>query len=191
MTRATVKKKAPKKGPRNRTYPDKSKVKGTKAQRKKIAKGMKAQAEDRAKNAGAPSTYDKDFARQAKELCLRGATDADLANFFGVTTVTIWNWSTRHQEFFNALHVGKDAADARVERSMYENAIGYEVVKDELVVYKGKVKKYQVHTKLPPNDRAGKFWLINRKPLDWRERTETAFDPDKPLKVIVEGGLPK
>jgi hypothetical protein len=29
-----------------------------------------------------------------------GATDADLAKAFDVTTVTIWNWKAKHEEFF-------------------------------------------------------------------------------------------
>jgi hypothetical protein len=40
------------------------------------------------------------YAKIAAQMCKLGATDADLAAAFGVTTVTIWNWQSRYEEFF-------------------------------------------------------------------------------------------
>jgi hypothetical protein len=69
--------------------------------------------------------YKREFARVAKKMCQMGATDRDLASAFGVTTWCIWDWHCKHIEFANALVVGKKHADARVERSLYQRAVGY------------------------------------------------------------------
>jgi len=42
-----------------------------------------------------------------------------------VSTVTIWRWAGRYEEFCNALKTGKSVADERVERSLYHKAVGY------------------------------------------------------------------
>jgi hypothetical protein len=73
---------------------------------------------------GRPSSYRPEFAHIARALCCRGATDYELAEEFGVTTVTIWRWGARNEEFCNALKEGKDAFDDRVERSLAQRAIG-------------------------------------------------------------------
>src|SRR5687768_16705323 len=50
---------------------------------------------------GRPSSYRPEFAHIARALCCRGATDYELAEEFDVTTVTIWRWSAKHEEFCN------------------------------------------------------------------------------------------
>ena len=63
---------------------------------------------------GRTPTHKKEFAEQAKKLCLLGATDESLADFFGVSTTSIYNWKNAHPEFVEALKEGKDIADATV-----------------------------------------------------------------------------
>jgi hypothetical protein len=81
-------------------------------------------APDGATGRGRPRKYRAEFAKQARKLCELGATDRDLAEFFDVTTVTIWRWRSQHREFCNALKVGKGAPDDRVEFSLYQRAVG-------------------------------------------------------------------
>ena len=64
-------------------------------------------------------TYKPDFDAQAEKLCRLGATDAELADFFGVLVSTINAWKTRHVDFLQALKGGKTEADDRVERALY------------------------------------------------------------------------
>lgn len=164
---------------------------GTKKQRRKIAVKVQAIAKDMRGNGGQPSTYDKHFAKMALPLCEKGATDADLADFFGVTTTTIWAWSTRHQEFSDALRAGKGAYDDRIERSLAARAIGYSFSSEKLHFTKsGKVTRAQITEHVPPDPKAAEFWLTNRRGDDWKSKQTTEFDPDKPLKIVVEGGLP-
>jgi len=121
---------------------------------------------------GRPSAYRPEFAEQARKLCEMGATDWDLAQFFEVNTTTIWRWSQVHDEFCNALKAGKEAADERVARSLYHKAIGYSREAVKIMQYEGAVieQPYVEHT--APDTTAAIFWLKNRRPKEWRDKTD-------------------
>jgi hypothetical protein len=74
---------------------------------------------------GRPSSFRPEYVKQAEKLCKLGATDLDLAGFFEVDVSTIWRWATKYPEFRSALKSGKEVADDRVERSLYQRAVGY------------------------------------------------------------------
>lgn len=132
-----------------------------------------------------PSLYKPEYAEQAAKLCRLGATDADLADFFEVTTVTIWNWKCNFEEFFKALKAGKDEADARVERSLFQRAVGYSFDAVKIFQYEGVPVEAPYREHVPPDTTAMIFWLKNRKPAEWRDRTEVdvtkSIISDKPL----------
>ncbi|MGH6614027.1 helix-turn-helix domain-containing protein, partial [Sphingomonas sp.] len=73
-----------------------------------------------------PSTFKTDYIRQAQELYAQGLTDRELAAAFGVCRMTIFRWRAAYPEFAEATRLGKEVADDRVERALYERAIGYE-----------------------------------------------------------------
>ena len=56
---------------------------------------------------GRPSHYKPEFAEQAFELCLAGATNRDLAETFEVGHSTIDNWLHKHPEFAQAVRRGR------------------------------------------------------------------------------------
>ncbi len=146
--------------------------------------------------AGRPSSYKPEFAQQAAKLCALGATDAELADFFQVTTVTIWRWQSVHEEFLNALKRGKDAADERVERSLYARATGYTHDAVKIFMPAGAKEpvyaKYQEH--VPPDVTAQIFWLKNRRREEWRDKQEhehTGKDGAPLVPVINLTGRPE
>jgi hypothetical protein len=158
----------------------------------KRAKKLKKLAEQTASNMGRPSSYHPEYAKSAETLCKLGATDNELADFFDVTTVTIWNWKARHQDFFRAIDKGKKHANEKVEAALYARATGMTYDSEKIFCNKdGDVTR--VHTKeyLPPSEKAMGLWLTNRDPDRWKERRMNEFDPDAPLNIRVEGGLPK
>ena len=75
--------------------------------------------------AGRPSLYKPEFAEQAFELCLAGATNQDLADTFEVGHSTIDNWLQKHPEFAQSVKRGRALADGRVAHGLYSRAIGY------------------------------------------------------------------
>jgi hypothetical protein len=118
---------------------------------------------------GRPSSYRPEFAHFARGLCWRGATDCDLAEAFDVTTVTIWRWRAKHEQFCNAVKAGKDAFDDRVERSLAQRAIGYSYHVEKVFHFQGRKMRATTVAHLPPDPVAAKFWLCNRRPDKWRD----------------------
>lgn len=123
-------------------------------------------------NSGRPSGYRPEYAQQAEKLCRLGATDFHLADFFGVVSSTIHCWRGQHEEFAAATKVGKDVPDDRVERSLYERAIGYSYESEKVFQYQGEAVRVPVIEHVPPDPGAALNWLKNRRPADWRDKTE-------------------
>lgn len=118
---------------------------------------------------GRPSSYKPEFARQAEMLCEFGATDKELADFFEVSTPTIWRWGADFPEFRSALKAGKAAADERVERSLYHKAIGYSFPSEKVFQFQGSIIRAPVVEHVPPDTTACIFWLKNRRQQQWRD----------------------
>ena len=107
----------------------------------------------------------------ARHLCKLGATDADLAEAFGVSVVTIDNWKIKFRdEFLGSLKGGKEEADKNVERALYARATGYSYDAVKIFHTKdGKTIKVPYTEHVPPDVGAICFWLKNRRPDRWRD----------------------
>lgn len=119
---------------------------------------------------GRPSKYKREFVKQAAKLCEIGATDEDLADFFDVSIRTIANWKAAYPEFLQALKAGKDQADDRVERSLYQRAVGYSYDALHFSSFQGAVTATPYREHCPPDTTAQIFWLKNRRPDQWRDK---------------------
>ena len=118
--------------------------------------------------AGRPSPYKPDFARIAGRLCRNGATDLEIADILGISVRTFYRWCLLHDEFTAAVRTGKDAADDRVERALYQRAVGYDYTAEKIVTPKGGgpvIMPYTVHISADP--RAAMHWLAIRRPTPW------------------------
>lgn len=142
--------------------------------------------------AGRPSAYKDDYAKQAKKLAELGATDKEVADFFDVDVRTVHRWKHDHDEFCHSLKVGKDVADDRVERSLYQKAIGYEQEEVKIFMPGGaETPVYAPFTaKVAPDTTAAIFWLKNRRGADWRDKQEVdntssdgSMTPQAPVSI--------
>lgn len=128
--------------------------------------------------AGRPSKYKPEFAEQARKLCLIGATDQEIADFFDVEVRTIYRWKGDYEEFCQAIIVAKEQADSRVERSLYQRAIGYE--QEEVKIFMPANAEAPVYAPyramVPPDTKAAVFWLTNRQPEKYRLRQTVEHD---------------
>lgn len=117
------------------------------------------------------SRYEPRFAKIAGLLCARGATDADLADAFGMCVAQVRNWQSRYPEFGDAVRKGKsDVFDPLVERALAQRALGYVVDCEEVKVLKdGEIIRYPVRKVYPPDTAACIFWLKNRQSARWRD----------------------
>lgn len=126
-----------------------------------------------------PSKYKKEFIAQAEKLCKLGATDAEIADFFEVDVRTLYRWKGEHPEFCHALKSGKVEADDRVERSLFSRAIGYEHEETDIRVIDKAIVQTPIRKYYPPDTTAAIFWLKNRRPDEWRDKTtQELTDPE-------------
>lgn len=147
---------------------------------------------------GRKSEYRTEYADHALKLCLLGATDKELAEFFSVSEQTVNKWKKDYPEFLESLKKGKHIADANVASRLYNRAIGYDCKATKFAASEGKItdfKEYIEH--YPPDTTAAIFWLKNRQPEKWRDKKEVDANvnlgdeleslTDEQLKSIIDG----
>lgn len=143
---------------------------------------------DLKKKAGRPSNFGKVNPEAVKLMAQRGFTDIEMCKCLHVSEKT-WNlWKVKNQDFYEALSNWKAKADESVERSLYERAIGYEHPEEKIFCYEGEVIKADTVHKYAPDVTACIFWLKNRKPKEWRDRSHIVEEVEFKIgDVDVEG----
>lgn len=101
-----------------------------------------------------------------------------MAAKIGVSPRAFDTFCRKRPEFKRAVNSGGEIADAKIVRSLYDRARGYQhdAVKifmpagAEEPVYAPYVEHY------PPDTAAAFIWLKNRRRLEWRDRHEVAVE---------------
>jgi hypothetical protein len=107
---------------------------------------------------GRPSLYREEYAEQGRKLCLLGATDQELADFFEIDVRTVYDWKRTKPEFSQAIARGKMLADAEVAAKLYERACGY--THGATKIYRaddGSVIKVPYTVEYPPDTTGGQL----------------------------------
>ncbi|EFK36819.1 Uncharacterised protein [Chryseobacterium gleum] len=149
--------------------------------------------------AGAPTKYDEVFNEQVYKLCLLGAIDKEIAEFFNVCEATINNWKIEYPEFLESIKKGKQIADANVADRLYQRALGFEHDSEEIKVIEGDIERVPVRKVYPPDPTSAIFWLKNRQPAKWRDKQELEVEQknkidyskisDEALQEFIQAGL--
>lgn len=108
-----------------------------------------------------------------------GLTDEQIAKNMGINAATLYRWMNDHCEIRKKIKEGRKPVDLEVENALLKTALGYDVEEEtwerkfnrvtgewEMILTK-KQKKY-----IPPSYTAQIFWLKNRKPNEWKDRTD-------------------
>jgi hypothetical protein len=119
-----------------------------------------------------PSKYNPKMNEQVYKLCLLGATDKQIADFFDVSEQTINAWKKTEPEFLESLKEGKDDADAVIAQSLFHRAKGYSHPEDKIFNDSGSPLVVPTTKHYPPDTTACIFWLKNRQPTLWRDKQE-------------------
>lgn len=133
------------------------------------------------------TAFREEYIEQSYRLSLLGATDKDMADFFGVSEQTVNAWKKKQPEFLESIKRGKAEADSRVAQSLYRRATGYERDEVEIKVVAigdnqgSEVQQIPVVKHYPPDTTACIFWLKNRQKEKWRDKQE--------VEVGLEDGL--
>lgn len=115
-----------------------------------------------------PTDYREEFCEIAASLCLNGATDFEVAEQFGVAVSTLYRWKAAHPLFREALKVGKELADDRVEASLYHRANGYSYHAVKIMQHEGVPIFVPYIEHEPPDVSAINTWLTNRRGDKWK-----------------------
>jgi hypothetical protein len=138
--------------------------------------------------AGRPTHFKTEFVEQARKLYRIGASNTEVADFFGIGTTTLYCWRQSHPEFAAATVDGKDRCDDQVERSLHRRAIGYEHEAVRIFMPAGAkepvIVPYPVH--VIPDVRAAQHWLRFRRPEQWSDRRPPKEEEDSLHHAILE-----
>lgn len=140
-------------------------------------------AEKEKNKQGRPSKFKDEFNEQAYKLCLLGATDKELAEFFEVNEDTINEWKRSKEGFSESLKKGKQIADAEVANKLFKRATGYSHDDVDIKIYEGEVIITPLTKHYPPDTTAAIFWLKNRQRKNWKDKQEVDvnnFTAEKP-----------
>lgn len=144
---------------------------------------------------GRPTKYKAEYADQAYKLCLLGATDGEMADFFYVTESTLNLWKQAHPLFSESMTRGKTIADAEVAEKLFNRAKGYS--HDAVKIFNNNgsemVVPYTEH--YPPDTQAASLWLRNRQPKKWRDNknidhssTDGSMSPPTTITLVAMSG---
>ncbi len=134
---------------------------------------------------GRPTAYKREYAAQAMRLCLLGAVDSELGDFFGVSEQTINAWKGRYPDFLESLRRGKTEADSRVAERLFERATGYEHPETKVMQHQGKVIREDIIKRYPPDTAAAALWLKNRRSQNWRDTRHIEVDNAQDNQIVI------
>ena len=102
--------------------------------------------------------------------CLLGARNEDLCKYFDINITTLDDWFKLYPTSREACLRGRDEADAKVARSLYNRATGFTVKKAIHAVFQGEITDIQeVDEVVIPDVNAAKYWLSVRQKKTWQE----------------------
>lgn len=140
---------------------------------------------------GRPSKFKPEFVGQSEKLAVLGATDREIAEFFGVDERTLQRWKHEHPAFCHSLKTGKESADNRVEQSLYRRATGYTFDGEKVFQFQGAIVRASTVEHVPPDTTACIFWLKNRRRDEWTDAQKPDSNKDgEAQRLIIQGGLP-
>ncbi|MBL7685225.1 MAG: helix-turn-helix domain-containing protein [Deltaproteobacteria bacterium] len=132
----------------------------------------KIQKEKLKKGRGRPSKYDTIDMVLLQKLSAAGLTDKQMSEVFEISEDT-FNEYKKRPEFSETLKEGKSIADEKVERALFERALGFTHKETKFFAHEGIViDSREVDKVYPPDVTACIFWLKNRNPKEWRDKQE-------------------
>jgi len=129
---------------------------------------------------GRTEKYEDTFPLLAEGYAREGMIDTEIAAKLGISHETFYQYQHKYPEFLEAIKRGKAPVDVEVENALLKRARGYEY-EESTVEYKAKkdaeekakpISIKKTTKQVVPDVTAQKFWLMNRKPDKWREKSE-------------------
>lgn len=106
--------------------------------------------------------------QQVRMIAMKGATDDEIADVFGVSREAFQKWRKLYPSFEKALDEGRSVVDADVMFKLYNATQGYHYTEETAAGKDGDVVELRRYSR--PDVSAMKYWLSARKPNEWGER---------------------
>ena len=141
---------------------------------------------------GRPSKYKKEMIEQVFEFSLLGLTNQAIADFFGITLTVYDSWMVYNEEFADARNRGRDAADAKVARSLYKKALGfsYDETYEQYNADGELIRTEITHKTVVPDTQACLKWLALRQRDKWADVSKSEhtvrYSGEVDLNVVSE-----
>lgn len=130
-----------------------------------------------------------------KELASEGYIETEIQKIIHISIATFNKWKKDHPEFHKSLKEGKENPDRKVEKALFENAIGGEYETEKaLVVSDGGKNGAHVEVVKVKENRAGNvtaqiYWTKNRMPEKWRDKQDVEHSGSLNYKIIPDDEL--
>ena len=131
-------------------------------------------------------THVKPYLDEIQGWAMSGLTDEQIADNLNIGTSTLHEYKKKYPEFLESLKKGKDIADAQVVNALHRSATGF-VYYEETTNVLGDIVSVQKYAK--PNTTAAIFWLKNRRPNQWRDKTEVQQDITQTVTFVGEDDI--
>jgi len=105
----------------------------------------------------AESKYDESFPERAMDFASDGLTDGQIAYKMGISRSTFYVYKQQHPEFVEAIDVGRDVIDSRIENRLLELALGNYTITTHVTNHEGQTRT-TVRDAIP-NLKAIQYWL--------------------------------
>lgn len=148
-------------------------------------------------NNGRPSDYDPEYDGMVYNFALLGACDREMAKIIGVSEVTFNAWKKQYPSFLKSLQEGREIADGKVAKSLYQRAIGYSHPDTHITTQKIKLEDGSEDVNIimtpiikhyPPDPGAAKHFLnIRRRNVD---KDSFAWVETSNKELSAPGGRP-
>jgi len=133
---------------------------------------------------GRPTSFRMEMLPKVRQLAKIGATDREIAELLGISSPTFYEWLSRYPKFSSALKQGEKQQTKRVKRALYHRAVGYSQTSEKVAVYQGEAQVIPYVEHIAPDVNAIKFWLTNRDPENWQDRS--AVDVTGNLSLVAQ-----
>ena len=126
----------------------------------------------------AETKYDENFPERAMDFASEGMTDSQIAYQLGISRSTFYNYKQQQPRFAEAIDVGRDVIDSRVENRLLELALGNYTITIHVTDHEGRTRT-TVKDAIP-NLKAIQYWL------ERSDRRKGILPETKEKKTVVE-----
>lgn len=134
---------------------------------------------------GRPSNFNDSVAGAIIALFKDGKTESQVSEILGIHINTLKNWKKLNPDFMAAAKEAKNMADELVEAALFTRAIGYAHKDVKIMSYEGVSFEHEYIKQVEPDPNAAQFWLRNRQPDKWREKSQLDIEA-KHIQIVID-----